>query len=160
MKVALLRELQTMENLVKTVLSFVKDNHDTITDNKTVPTDLSSLVQTVCDDFSDAGWNVEFHGPDHLKIDCNPGKLMRAIANLIDNALKYGGLVKVAIRPPSLEGIVIEVQDNGPGIPEAEKDWSLSHFTAAMLRVTHSGSELRFGPIYCAGHRTCARRHT
>ena len=65
---------------------------------------------------------------------------MRAIANLIDNALKYGGLVKVAIRPPSLEEIVIEVQDNGPGIPEAEKDWSLSHFTAAMLRVTHSGS--------------------
>ncbi len=47
---------------------------------------------------------------------------MRAIANLIDNALKYGGLVKVAIRPPSLEGIVIEVQDNGPGIPEAEKE--------------------------------------
>ena len=52
----------------------------------------------------------------------NPDYLERAVANLIDNAVKYtpvGGRVTVVARPDD-GGIVVEVSDNGIGIPADE----------------------------------------
>jgi signal transduction histidine kinase len=46
--------------------------------------------------------------------------LKRAIANLITNAVNYGGCARVALRPPVCGMLVIEVQDEGPGIPPGE----------------------------------------
>lgn len=49
--------------------------------------------------------------------------LREMIANLIDNALRYtpeGGLVTVAVTQRA-EGVYVVVRDNGPGIPEAQR---------------------------------------
>ena len=49
--------------------------------------------------------------------------LREMIANLIDNALRYtpeGGLVTVAVAHLA-DGVVVTVRDNGPGIPEAQR---------------------------------------
>ncbi|KAF0676818.1 ATP-binding protein [Profundibacterium mesophilum] len=43
--------------------------------------------------------------------------LSRAIGNLVDNALRYGGAARVCLRAEGGEA-VIEVEDDGPGIPE------------------------------------------
>ena len=50
----------------------------------------------------------------------NADYLERAISNLIDNAIKYtpeGGTVRVSARQEPDEMIVVEVEDNGIGIP-------------------------------------------
>ena len=95
----------------------------------TVTTDLPSLVQTICDDFADAGRNLKFNGPSHLEIDCDPEQLTRAITNLIDNALKYGHLVSLRILSSANDQFAtIEVEDDGPGIPDSEKRYVFEPF--------------------------------
>jgi signal transduction histidine kinase len=128
----LLRELQTMQNLIHTVLCLVRDNGPNITAQGTVRADLPSLVQTICDDFADAGRDLAFNGPSDLEIDCDPEQLSRAITNLIDNALKYGQSVSVRILPSAdNQFVTVEVQDDGPGIPESEKNQVFEPFYRA-----------------------------
>jgi signal transduction histidine kinase len=125
----LLRELQTMQNLIQMVLSLVRDNGPHSAPKVTVTTDLPSLVQTICDDFVDAGRNLKFNGPSHLEVDCDPEQLTRAITNLVDNALKYGRLVWVRILSSANDQFVtIEVEDDGPGISDAEKRYVFEPF--------------------------------
>jgi two-component system sensor histidine kinase TctE len=60
-------------------------------------------------------------------------ELMR---NLVDNALQYtpeGGTVTVRITPdPFGQVMVLQVEDNGPGIPEAERELVLQPFYRAL----------------------------
>jgi PAS domain S-box-containing protein len=58
-------------------------------------------------------------------------KIERVLLNLVDNALKFspsGGLIDVRVLPPSNEHICIEVADQGPGIPEADRDAIFNRF--------------------------------
>jgi signal transduction histidine kinase len=52
---------------------------------------------------------------------CRPAALRRALGNLLDNAVKYGGLAEVAIMPAAA-AVAITIDDCGPGIPDAELD--------------------------------------
>jgi signal transduction histidine kinase len=138
----LLRELQTMQNLIHTVLCLVRDNGPNIAAQDTVRADLPSLVQTICDDFADAGRDLAFNGPSHLEIDCNPEQLARAITNLIDNALKYGQSVSVRILAAADNQFVsVEVEDDGPGIPDPEKSQVFEPFYRADAARTSDGTD-------------------
>ncbi|MEY2464059.1 MAG: two-component system, OmpR family, sensor histidine kinase MtrB [Acidimicrobiaceae bacterium] len=55
-------------------------------------------------------------------------RLMRVIANLLDNARKYGdGATGVSLRRVE-EGVQIAVEDEGPGVPEDERDVIFERF--------------------------------
>src|SRR5579862_6517106 len=71
-----------------------------------------------------------------LKLDVEPGIMIRgdrhllsqAVANLLDNALKYGG-GEVRLSAHQQNGrAALEVSDTGPGIPEAERDTVFDRF--------------------------------
>ena len=48
--------------------------------------------------------------------------LMELLGNLIDNACKYGrSEVKVQVRQPQAEGLLIVIEDDGPGINNADR---------------------------------------
>jgi signal transduction histidine kinase len=83
--------------------------------------DLDSLLSSVCTDAVDAGQDVTLTGHTHVSIPAIPIALQRCVANLIDNAVKYGGYARVTA---SREGskAVIRVRDGGPGIPEAQME--------------------------------------
>jgi signal transduction histidine kinase len=78
---------------------------------------LDSLVDSVCEDASDAGQSVSFHGKTGVSLMARPVALRRCLTNLLDNAAKYGHAAKVE---SSLENgfAVIRIRDQGPGIPE------------------------------------------
>jgi two-component system OmpR family sensor kinase len=69
----------------------------------------------------------------------DPAALRVMLGNLIDNAVKYapeGGRVDVSLRVE--QGVpVLSVEDNGPGIPPAERERAFDRF----YRVPGSGGE-------------------
>jgi two-component system, NtrC family, sensor histidine kinase KinB len=59
-------------------------------------------------------------------------KIMRVVANLVDNALKYspsGGQITVFAEPGQEKEVVVRVRDNGPGIPEEFRQKIFERFT-------------------------------
>ena len=80
--------------------------------------DLAALVDAVVEDFRDLGQDVGFEEADRLRMRLRPSLIRRAIRNLIENAVKYGGGAEVRL-VPGARVVRIEVADRGPGIPEA-----------------------------------------
>ena len=56
-------------------------------------------------------------GPPHLTVRARSLALKRALANLVTNAVTYGGCARVTLIPPTDGVVVITVEDDGPGIP-------------------------------------------
>jgi signal transduction histidine kinase len=79
--------------------------------------DLPSVLQTICAEFADVGHAVTYEGPARLTWTCRPSALTRAIANVVDNAVKHGSAVTVALRARAAGAVEIDVADDGPGIP-------------------------------------------
>ena len=125
-RAATLRDLDQMNGLVEAALSFVRDGQARDTNSHSL-VDLASVVQTVCDDFSDVGAPVSVSRSRHVLVQGRTEELQRAVTNLVDNAVKYGGRADVRMEP-SERGIRVCVLDAGPGIPDAEREAMLQPF--------------------------------
>lgn len=80
--------------------------------------DLSALAQSAVDDLAETGADVAFEGPPAV-VDADPVALRRVVDNLVGNALRYAGSARV--RVDLAAGVTrLVVEDDGPGIPEAE----------------------------------------
>ncbi|MCB8828845.1 two-component sensor histidine kinase, partial [Escherichia coli] len=90
--------------------------------------DLAALVDAVVEDFRDLGQDVAFEEAARLRMRLRPALMRRAVRNLIENAVKYGGgaAVRLVVTPQAVE---IEVADRGPGIPDARLDEVFVPFT-------------------------------
>ena len=89
-------DLTEMQSMLSQAIAFARDVSAAEARTRV---DLSGLLQTLCDDQADLGNDVRFDGPAHVVVDCQPIALRRAFANLIDNAVKYGGTAEVVIEP-------------------------------------------------------------
>jgi two-component system sensor histidine kinase KdpD len=76
--------------------------------------------------------------PDLPLVRADATQLRRAIANLIDNALRHGAGAQVSVRARVSAGqILIGVVDEGPGIPLEEQDRIFTAFYRAPGAVGH-----------------------
>jgi len=80
-----------------------------------------ALLATLVDDATDAGYQAIYEGPAHATAVVRPFTLKRALGNLIHNAVVYGGVARVKLQATP-EGMDIDIEDDGPGIPPAELD--------------------------------------
>jgi signal transduction histidine kinase len=83
--------------------------------------DLGALVEGVCENAVDTGGAVTFSIQRGIDVTCRPAAISRALANLVDNAIKYGGEARVSLGSEAGR-VVICVDDNGPGIPPEERE--------------------------------------
>jgi signal transduction histidine kinase len=105
-----------------------------ITRGTMAPIDLSAIVADIADLYSPLAEEkeivLEVAPSGVLTVEGNRSLVSQALANLIDNAIKYtpsGGHIWVAAsETPS--GIDLTVADNGPGIPEADRARVLERF--------------------------------
>lgn len=117
----MLSDLDEMEQMIAATLAFARDDAAA---EPASPIDLAALCRTVADEAADARPEladaIAFDGPERLTVRARPIALKRAIANLVSNALAYGGAARLTLS--SREGGVVRlaVEDDGPGIPEAE----------------------------------------
>jgi signal transduction histidine kinase len=118
------RDLDLMHKMVNGALSFLNQQSDS---EAWEPVDLGALVESVCIEFADCGKAVSYAGPYGLECRCQPTAIARAVSNLIDNGSRYGARV-VATVSQAGDQAVIEVRDDGPGIPEEMRDVALLPF--------------------------------
>lgn len=112
-KVAMLEEIATINEMLSETLAYMREVGQS---EPAAATDLPSLLQTICAQFADTGHDVAYRGPDRLVLACRPHALTRAVANLVDNAAKFGETVEVSVTPRERD-VAIEVRDDGPGVP-------------------------------------------
>lgn len=124
---AMLSDIDRINRLLTESLDYLRDNHRREASERT---DLGSLVKTVCTEFTDVGFNVEYRGPNRLTVHCPPLAMARAITNLCDNATKFAHSVLVELRHNS-DGVIIDISDDGPGVSAADKQRILEPFFKA-----------------------------
>ena len=101
------------------------------------PVDVAALVRAT---LNARGWSdrVRLEG-DGLRVNSDPRRLERIVANLVDNALEHGGSsVAVRIGPDG----EVEVADDGPGIPAEHLPHVFERFYKADASRTGSGTGL------------------
>jgi signal transduction histidine kinase len=111
-------DLDEMEDMVAAALAFVRDASMPAHRQKL---DLVSLVETVVQELAETGSPVEFEESPRLVIEGDPLALRRLLSNLIVNAVKFGERARVRVRSEAGQAVV-EVDDDGPGVPVSELD--------------------------------------
>ena len=119
----MLADLDELEAMVSATLAF---GRDVAGSEPATRLDLPALLRTVLDEASDArpGANtgLSYAGPDSLAVGARRVALKRAFANLVANALNYGGSARVTLCPPRDGTVAVQVDDDGPGIPAIDMD--------------------------------------
>jgi signal transduction histidine kinase len=118
-------DLGQMQHLVEQGLAYARSAH--ATQEPEMPTDLVALLESIVADYQDASQSVHWLGGHACTLSTRPRALRRAIGNLIDNALKFGGQADVSLACENGQAVV-KVMDRGPGIPEGELDKVLQPF--------------------------------
>ena len=107
-------DLREMNQLVESVIDVFRPGE--VAQPRRV--DLSALAQSAVDDLAETGAAVTFEGPPAV-VNADPVALRRVVDNLVGNALRYAGNARVSVHLAA--GVTrLVVEDDGPGIPEAE----------------------------------------
>lgn len=112
------QDLAEMEALVHASLEFMKGLE---TGERPQPVDVMALLESLQADAVELGGQVALQGSAAAPYLGRPQALKRCLGNLLDNALKYGRSATIVVKDDATQ-LVVRVQDQGPGIPEAERE--------------------------------------
>lgn len=148
----MLNSIGEMERLTEAALAAARGGES---GEPTRPVDLPSLIEAVCDDLADTGSPVTFATLPPARVEGRASELRRALRNLIENAVRYGHRAAVSMATVG-SFVEINVDDDGPGIPEH----ALTHVMKPFVRLEESRS------VETGGHglgltiaRAIAERH-
>lgn len=110
------RDIDDMQMMVDAALGFIRGDQAS---EAVARLELAGLVRDLVDDYAAQGHEARFEGPERLVVDGRPLALKRAIGNLIDNAVRYGGSAAVTLGQ-SAGRVELSVADNGPGLADVE----------------------------------------
>lgn len=133
----LTRDLEHMDAMVQGALSYLRDASR---QERRAAFDLSSLLQTIADEFSDMGHDIRYDGPRQVVFVGNTNQFERALTNLVENAVRYGHEVRIHLHEEA-GTLLIEVADDGPGIPEGDRQRLLEPFARGDEARGRIGSE-------------------
>lgn len=114
MRDKLLRDIGLMQSMVASALAFLSGNFD---EEEKEWLDLGALLSTLCDEYDETGAIISYEGPEQMLFFCRPNAINRALTNLIENAIHFGETILVTASVEA-ETIMIDVVDDGPGIPK------------------------------------------
>jgi two-component system sensor histidine kinase TctE len=103
---------------------------------KAQPMDLAQLARDVAREWTPkallAGMDLGYEGVDSLPLQADGLQLREALANLLDNVLRYTPRdTQVTLRAgvnPQVPEAVLTVEDNGPGLPPADRAQAFQRF--------------------------------
>ncbi|KAB2911981.1 MAG: HAMP domain-containing protein [Hyphomicrobiaceae bacterium] len=117
---ALQNDVKEMQHMLEDYLAFAKGDGG----EEAVPTDVGELLLEVQEETEYTGTPIEvrMRQPRHaLVLPLKRQAFKRAVTNLVTNAIRFGDIVIVRAAADD-DWLHIEVDDDGPGIPPAERD--------------------------------------
>ena len=127
--------------------------------DQTAPLDLSEVARSAAELYEpvaeEKGFALIVRAEPGVTIRGDRHLLSQALTNLLDNALKYagGGRIELQVFPENRNAI-LEVSDQGPGIPEADRSSVLDRFVRLEPSRTTPGNGLGLSLV-----RAIVRRH-
>ena len=106
-------DIDEMEKMLSNYLQYAKSQ----TEEKSIKININKLISNVLKKYDPSKYN--FVSSDMLEIRGRENLIKRCILNVIENGLAYGNKIFIEIKK-SINGAIITVEDNGPGIPKNE----------------------------------------
>jgi two-component system osmolarity sensor histidine kinase EnvZ len=106
-----------MERMVQGYLDFARGEGP----EQPGDTDLISLIEEAAAAARRDGADISLALPEDYVLPLRPDAMRRCIANLLSNARRYGSHIWVTALPVT-DGVDIMIDDDGPGIPAAERE--------------------------------------
>jgi signal transduction histidine kinase len=104
--------LDELQHLTEAALQVARDG---VSDEPARRMDIAAIVESVCADLSDLRLDVTCTLPGPIEGTCRPHEFRRAVRNLVENAVKYGGSAAVLVSADR-ERVRVDVLDRGPGL--------------------------------------------
>jgi two-component system OmpR family sensor kinase len=145
-------DISEMLAMIDSALAFLKGDFAA---SEVRPLDLAATLDSICDDLIDQGHAVTLQRTGETVLRGRPLALKRAFANLIENAVKYGGSAAVTIQGGT-HVIAVTVTDHGPGIPPEKREAMFSPF---FRGEPHRDTELGGAGLGLTIARTIIRAH-
>ena len=142
----LLGTLSNMEAMITATLNFARDDAQR---EPSQTLELTSLLQTISDDYQDQGQHITLSAPQKIITRLSPITFRRVMENLINNSFCYGSetgdtIVNLSCYQEANE-IVIQVLDNGIGIQEYELERVFKPFVRLGSERDTSSSSVGLG---------------
>ena len=124
---AMVTDIEEMDRIIGQFVDFGRDEGP----EDLQPLDLPPLLEEIAATYQRRGALLTTRMPESAEVMARELALRRALANLLDNALRYAG----ADQPLELlvtvgsEGVTVEVADRGPGIPPSDVERMKHPFT-------------------------------
>ena len=144
--------LDEMQRMAEDTLAFIRED---MRREETRTVDLHALLDSVAADLSELGHDIAVADSDRVLVACRPVALRRALRNLLENAAAYGARATARIDRDG-SGARVVIEDEGPGIPEADLERVFEPFVrleASRSRDTGgSGLGLAIARSIARGH--------
>ena len=114
----IIADIDQMDAMISSAMAFVREASDPMERRRL---ELVSLVESVADEMAETGLDVVAVGQGPVVIHGDPIGLRRLVTNLIDNAIKFAGSARARVYAED-GSAVVEIDDDGPGIPEHERE--------------------------------------
>jgi two-component system osmolarity sensor histidine kinase EnvZ len=117
-------DIEEIDEVIAQFLTFAKDE-----DEPKQPGNLRALLGEIAESYRRRERPVRLREGDAVPLRFAPMALRRAVANLVDNALRYaGGEIEIDARRER-DRVVVEVLDRGPGVPPSQAERLKRPFT-------------------------------
>ncbi|ACK81969.1 ATP-binding protein [Methylorubrum extorquens] len=122
---AMAADLDEMQAMVEATLAYLRGDADPVTPQVT---NVASVLIGIADASADAGRDVTYRGPGRALATVRPVTFRRALENLVDNGVRYGVRVRIALVIEAA-ALVVRIDDDGPGIAPEEVARAFEPFT-------------------------------
>jgi two-component system osmolarity sensor histidine kinase EnvZ len=114
---ALNEDVEEMQRMLEAYMAFVKGDGG----EKAEAVDISAALVAAAKTAMRGAGRASIDAPEGLVAKVKPNAFRRLMTNLISNAGRFGKRIAVAARSDG-QHLVVTVDDDGPGIPEAERE--------------------------------------
>ena len=125
-RAGMVEDIEEMDKIISQFLDFARDDRDT----PLQPANLNSdIVAPLIERYRRAGKELRFTAGELPPLPLRPTAMSRLVANLVDNALRYGLPPVDIVTRRDGDSALVEIIDSGPGIPSDQVERLKRPFT-------------------------------